>query len=115
MKAERIEISTFLRAGFKKTEISKHLNVSRMIVHWVELHLKASEFLKDRPQSGRPQGLNQELRKQPIPENDKNGSEEEIFSLDCVQHHQNDGRKKSETFQETPVECSNAQSRIIGG
>ena len=49
--AKGIEISTLLHAGFKKTEISKQLNVSRMTVHRVEQRLKASESLKDRHQS----------------------------------------------------------------
>ena len=43
-----------------------------------------------------------------MPENDKTGTEAEIFSLHCVQNGQKDERKKSETFQETPVECNNS-------
>ena len=47
MEAKRIEMFTLLRAGYKKTEISNELNVSRMAIHRVEQHLKASESLKD--------------------------------------------------------------------
>ena len=41
-----------------------------------------------------------------MPENDKTGTEEENFSLHCEQDGQNNGKKKSETFQENPVEWS---------
>ena len=40
-------------------------------------------------------------------ENDKADTEEKKFSLRCVQDVQKDKTKNSETFQETPVECSN--------
>ena len=69
MEAKRIEISTLLRAGFKKTDISKQLNVSRMTVYRVEQRLKVSESLKDRPRSGRPQVISQEAIKKAF-END---------------------------------------------
>ena len=46
MEAKRINISTFSCACFKKTEISKQLNVRRMTVHWVEQYLKGSESQK---------------------------------------------------------------------
>ena len=49
MEAKGNEISN---ASFKKTEISRQLNVSRTTVHWVE-RLKAFESLKERPRSGR--------------------------------------------------------------
>ena len=48
------------------------------------------------------------IRKQPMSKNDKIGTEEEIFSVHCVQDIQRDGRKKSEAFQETSVDCSNS-------
>ena len=60
MKAKRYEIFTLLRMGFKKTEISKQLNVSRTSILWVEQRLKGSEFQKDSPQSGRSQVISQE-------------------------------------------------------
>ena len=59
MEAKIIEIST----GFKETKISKQLNDSRMTVLQVEESLKASDFLKDRPQSGRPQVISHEAIK----------------------------------------------------
>ena len=40
-------------------------------------------------------------------ENEKTGTEKENFNLYYVQDSQKDGRKRSETFQETPVECIN--------
>ena len=46
MEAKRIEVFTFLRKGFKKTEISKQVSVSRMTVHQVEQHLKAEQRWK---------------------------------------------------------------------
>ena len=54
--------------------------------------------LKDSPRLGRPNIINQETVKK---------TEEENFPLHCVQDGQKDGRKKSETFWETPAECSN--------
>ena len=42
IEAYRIDISTLLQASFKKTEISKQLNVSRISVHGVEQRLEAS-------------------------------------------------------------------------
>ena len=56
MEAKRTEISTLLRAV---TEISKQLNITRMTVHRVEQRQKASESLKERPQSGRYQVISQ--------------------------------------------------------
>ena len=69
MEAKRIKISALLRAGFKKADISKQLNVSRMIVHRVDQRLEASEYLKDRPRSERPQVIDQEVIKKAF-END---------------------------------------------
>ena len=43
-----------------------------------------------------------------MPETDKTGTEEENFSLLCVPDGRKYGRKKSEMFQETDVECTNA-------
>ena len=76
MEAKRIEISTLLRVGFKKTENLKQLTVSRRAVHQVEQRLKTAESVKDRSQSGKPQVISQVvikkgIRKLPIPENDK--------------------------------------------
>ena len=48
------------------------------------------------------------LSKRPRSENDKTDTKEENSSLHCVHDGQKDGRKMSETFQETPVECSNS-------
>ena len=83
MEATRIEISSLFHAGFRKTKISKQLNVSRMTVQRVEQRLKASESLKNRLRSGRLQVICQEasksLRIQRMPENDKTGTEEENF------------------------------------
>ena len=45
---KRIEISTYLHASFKKTDVSKRPIISRMIVHGMEQCLKFSESLKDR-------------------------------------------------------------------
>ena len=47
MEAKRIEISTLLRGGVKKTETSMRLKYSRMTVRLVEQFLKASESGKD--------------------------------------------------------------------
>ena len=67
MEAKKRNIlSTLLRVGFKKIEISKQLNVSRMTVHRVEQRLKASESLMDRPRPGRPQVISQEAIKMDI-------------------------------------------------
>ena len=55
----------------------------------------------------KPKTDQKDFRKQAMPENDKTDVEEENFSLHCVQNSQKDRREKSETFQETPVECSN--------
>ena len=55
MKAKQIEISILLRSGFKKTEISKQLNVNRMTVHRVERMINPLKSLKDRHRLGRPQ------------------------------------------------------------
>ena len=63
MEAKRFEISTLLLASFKKTEISKQLNVSRMIVHRVEQRLKDSEFHNDHPRSGRPEVVSHKATK----------------------------------------------------
>ena len=49
-----------LLAGFKKIEISKQLNISKMTVHRVDRRLTASVSLTDRPQSGRPQVISEE-------------------------------------------------------
>ena len=116
MKTKGIEISTLLRSCFKKTKISKQLIVNRMNVHWMEQHLKASEFLNDRSRSGtskvlKPRSYQKILRKRPLPENDK--TEEENFSLHCVQGGQKDGWKTSERGQETPVESCNG-SEVSG-
>ena len=43
-----------------------------------------------------------------MPENDKNGSEKENFSFLCIQGGQKRQKKKSETFQDTPLACSNS-------
>ena len=63
MKAKRSEISILLRSSFKKTETPKQMNVTRMIVHRVKQHLKASEFLKYCPRLGRPLVISQETIK----------------------------------------------------
>ena len=60
MNAKRIETTTLLRAGFKKTEISKQLNANRMTVHSLEQRLKASDPTKDCPRLGRLQVISQE-------------------------------------------------------
>ena len=59
IEAKIIEISTLLHADFKKSEISKQLNVSKIIAHRAKQRLKASDSLKDRSQSRRPQVINQ--------------------------------------------------------
>ena len=81
MEAKSIELSTLLQAGFKKTKISKQLNISRITVHWVKQRLKASEFLKNHPGSGVPKVISKKaikkgLRKRPMLENDKSDTEE---------------------------------------
>ena len=48
-----------------------------------------------------------------MPENDKIGREEENFGLHCVQYGQKDEKNKSETFQETSVECSNGSDQRL--
>ena len=68
IKATRVDILTLLRAGFKKTEISMKLNVSKLTVHRVEQRLKSSECLRDRPGSGRSQVISQEAIKKALPE-----------------------------------------------
>ena len=42
-----------------------------------------------------------------MPEYNKTGTQEENVSFHSVQDGQQEERKKYETFQETPVECSN--------
>ena len=69
MEAKKVEMITFLLAGFKKTEVSKQLDVSRKAVHRMKQRLKASVFLKDRPRSGRPQIVSQKAIKKAF-END---------------------------------------------
>ena len=64
MEAKRNDISTLLREMFIKTTISKQLNVRRVKDHWVEQRLKASEYLKDRSRSGRPQVIRQKAVKE---------------------------------------------------
>ena len=59
MEAKRIIIFTLLRAGFKKTK----MNVSWMTIQRVEQRLKASEFIKNHPQSGRSQVISQDAFK----------------------------------------------------
>ena len=61
--SQKNAISTLLRAAFKKTEISKQLNVSRMTVHREKPRLKASESLRNRHRSGIPQVISQEATK----------------------------------------------------
>lgn len=63
MEDKKIEISTLLRAGFEKTEISNQLDVSRTTIHWVEQRVKVSGSLKNRPRPGRTQVTNQEAIK----------------------------------------------------
>ena len=46
MEAKVIELSTLLRVSFKKTDISKQLNVSRSTILPMEQRLKASKSLK---------------------------------------------------------------------
>ena len=87
-----------LRAEFKKTEILKLLNVSKITVHRVEQRLKASNFLEDSPRSGRPQVLSQETIKKafengPCQKNYKTGTEPKDCSHLCVQDGQKDDRK----------------------
>ena len=55
MEAKRIKMSILFCVSFKKTEISKQLNVFKMTIHWEGQRLRASEFLKDRLRSGRLQ------------------------------------------------------------
>ena len=52
MKGKRMEITTLLLAAFKKTEISKLLNVDRLTIHLVKQSLKASELSSIRKISG---------------------------------------------------------------
>ena len=119
MDAKKIALFTLLREGFKKIEISEQLNVSRITVHRMEQRLISLEFLKDLPRSRRPQVISQDdhqkgLQSRQLPENDKTDTEEENSSLHWVQDRQNDERKKSEMFQEAPVESSNG-SEASGG
>ena len=45
--------------------------------------------------------------------NDKTGTEEDNFSLRCVQDDQKDGGKNSEAFQETPLSAAIVQKRLV--
>ena len=45
MEANRIEESIVLRAGHKKTDIAKQVNVCRMTIHRVPQYLSNSESL----------------------------------------------------------------------
>ena len=42
-----------------------------------------------------------------MPETDRIGTEEENFSLHCIQDSQKYVKQNPETFQETPVKCNN--------
>ena len=76
----------------------------------VEQHLKASESLKDRPRSGRPQVISQEAINKMF-ENDpcqtRLAQKKTISFFTASRMVKKDERRKSETFQETPVECRN--------
>ena len=103
IKATITEIFTFLTCDFKKTEISKQMNVSRMTIHRVEQLLSASETLKDRLQSGYQRGL----RKRPMLETDKTVTEKENFSLHDIQDGQKMRGKSLRRSTETPVKYNN--------
>ena len=97
-----------MRASRKLRFQSSWTTAERLIIGWHNVW--RSEFPENRSQSGRPQVICQEviksLRKRPIPENDKTGTEEKKINLHYVQDSQKEEKKKSETIQETPVECS---------
>ena len=77
---KRIEISTLLSVSFKKTEISKQLNICKMTVHGAEQRLKtlrvAEGLSSTRKTSGYTPTNNRlkGLRKRPMPETDKTGT-----------------------------------------
>ena len=112
--------------------IWKQLNFSRMTVHRMEQRLKALEFIKNRPRSGRPQVISQEATKKLFEnknlkkiqiffriKNSKTKLREKrwkitrleqkkiVFSLLNVQDVHKNERKTFETLQETPVDCKN--------
>ena len=113
MEAKEIKNIHMLRADFKKTEISLQLNVSRMTVHQVEQRFKASEPLKDRPRLERPQVISQEAIKKAF-ENDpcqkmtRLTQKKNISVVSTVSIIGKKWKEKSETLQDTPVECSNS-------
>ena len=81
-----------------------------MTVYRVEQSLKASEPLNDRPLSATPRVISQEAIKRAF----ENGLCQKMIklaqkknSLHCAQDGQKIERKRSETCQETTVECSN--------
>ena len=104
MEDKRIEILTLLRAqerwDFKADERQQNDCSSGGIkFEGIRVPKLASSIRKTRRyQKG--------FRKRPVLENDKTCTKENI-SLYCVQDGQKDERKTSETFQETPIECSN--------
>ena len=112
MREKRIEISSLLRARFKKIEISKQPKASKMTVHRAEQRLRASEPLKDRSSSimktsgYKPRSHQKRIRKRLMSEDDKTGTEGKKFSVHNIQDDQKEGKIKSETFQETSA-CSN--------
>ena len=86
------------------------MTVSRMVVYRVEQCLKASipkgSSLIKKSSSYEPRSHQKGLRRRPMLENDNTGTKEEKSNLHCIQDGKKDGRKKSETFQKTPVACS---------
>ena len=118
MEAKWIEISSLLRAVFKETEILKLLNVSRMTVHQVEERLNSTKSVKNCPRSGRPQVISQlwshqkYLRKRPIPENDKTGTEEEYFNLHCFQGGQKMRQKVFRFSRKALLSTATIQKRL---
>ena len=104
MEAKWIEVSTLVLAGFKKTEILKQLNVSRMTAHRSEQRLKALESIEGsssirKVSDYKPRPIKKAFEKRLMLENDKDGAEEEYFSLPSVQDGQKYGRKCLRRFR----------------
>ena len=91
-----IKISTLLRASIKKNEISTQLNVSRVTKTFQGLRVPTGSSLIRKTSSYKSRSHQKDLPKQPLPENNKTGIEEENFILLCAQDDQRDRRKSLE-------------------
>ena len=114
MQAKIIEILILSCAGFKKTEILKQLNISRITVHQVHQRLKASESLRDYPLSGTSQVISQEaIKKDLLRTNVKNDKTEQkkqmlVFSIQDVKKDEGKSLERSKK----PLSAARVQKRL---